>query len=285
MSDARAWEMTVFLHVSRAGSFSAAGRAVGMTPSSTAKLVSRIETRLGARLVERSTRRLRLTPEGELYRTRAEELIEDLDALDAEIGGGAASPRGLLRVSASVPFGRHRLSPLVPSFAQDYPSMKLELSLTDEVVDFYDAQCDVAFRIGELADSGLTAARLGRARRRVVAAPSYLAANGTPVTVDDLARHNCLGFSFRRAAAVWPLKSGGRLVDREVRGRIAAGDGETVRELAEGRLVSVLDEAMVDAEEAHALYFGRKRLPRRIQVFLDFMTPRLRAALAGSDRR
>ncbi|WP_395696604.1 LysR family transcriptional regulator [Methylocella sp.] len=304
MSDARAWEMTMFLHVSRAGSFSAAGRAVGMTPASTAKLVSRIEARLGARLVECSTRRLRLTPEGELYRTRAEELIEDLDALDAEIGGGAAAPRGLLRVSASVPFGRHCLLPLVPSFAQDYPSMKLELSLTDEVVDFYDAQCDVAFRIGELADSGLTAARLGRARRRVVAAPSYLVANGTPATVDDLARHNCLGFSFRRAAAVWPLKSGGRLVDREVRGRIAAGDGETVRELAvlglglarlaefhvardlaEGRLVSVLDEAMVDAEEAHALYFGRKRLPRRIQVFLDFMTPRLRAALAAPDRR
>ncbi|WP_395664819.1 LysR family transcriptional regulator [Methylocella sp.] len=294
--------MAVFLQVARTGSFSAAGRAVGMTPSSAAKLVTRVEGRLGARLVERSTRRLRLTAEGELYRQRAEELLEELDALDAGIAGGAAAPKGLVRVNASVPFGRHCLLPLLPDFAAAFPQMRLELSLTDAVVDFYEARCDVAFRVGGLADSGLAAVRLGLARRRVVAAPSYLAARGTPKTAADLESHDCLGFAFRRAAAVWPLKSGGRLVDREIRVRFAVGDGETARELAvmglglarlaefhvaadlaAGRLVSVLDDVVVDAEEIHALHFGRRNLPSRIRIFLDFMTPRLRAALAAGN--
>lgn len=299
MSDQRAWEMQVFLQVAKAGSFSGAGRAVGMTPSSTAKLISRIESRLGVRLIERSTRRLRLTAEGELYRERAEAILGDLEALEAEVVGGAHALTGLIRVNVSVPFGRHCLVQQLPAFTRAYPGIRLDLTVTDEVVDLYAAQADVAFRIGKLADSGLLAIRLGEVRRRIVASPAYLAERGTPRRAADLEHHNCLGFNFRRAAAVWPLRSGGRLIDREVHGSIVANNGETVRHLAvlglglarlgefhvredlkAGRLVTVLDDAIVDSEEVHALYLGRERAPRRVRAFLDFMTPRLRAALS-----
>ncbi|AWJ86644.1 LysR family transcriptional regulator (plasmid) [Azospirillum sp. TSH58] len=298
MSDSRAWDMRVFLRVAALGSFSAAGREVGMTPSSTAKLVTRLEERLGVRLVERSTRRLRLTAEGELYRERAESLLGDLDAMEAEVAGGARSPTGLIRVSVSVPFGRHCLLPLLPDFTRDYPGIRLDLTLTDEVVDLYAARTDVAFRAGRLSDSALLAVRLGDVRRRIVASPDYLERKGRPDSAADLERHDCLGFNFRRAAAVWPLKSGGRLVDREIDTRIVANNGETVRhmallglglarlaeyhirpDLAAGRLVSVLDDVLVDREEIHAVYTGRERAPHRVRAFLDFMTPRMRACL------
>lgn len=298
MSDPRAWEMRVFLRVAALGSFSAAGADVGMTPSATAKLIGRIEARLGVRLIERSTRRLRLTDEGELYRERADILLGELDAFDAEIAGGARSPTGTIRVNVSVPFGRHCVLPLLPDFTRAYPDIRLDLTLTDEVVDLQAAQVDVAFRSGRLPDSTLLAIRLGDVRRRIVAAPDYLERKGIPRSAADLETHDCLGFNFRRAAAVWPLKSGGRLIDREVHGRIEANNGETVRHLAllglglarlaefhvradiaAGRLVTVLDDAMVDSEEFHAIHIGRERTPRRVRAFLDFSTPRLRAML------
>ncbi len=300
MSDPRAWEMTVFLRVVALGSFSAAGADLGMTPSATAKLIGRIETRLGVRLIERSTRRLRLTDEGELYREKAELLLAELDAFDAEIVGGARSPTGTIRVNVSVPFGRHCVLPLLPDFMAAYPEIRLDLTLTDEVVDLHAASVDVAFRAGRLPDSALLAIRLGDVRRRIVAAPAYLARKGVPESAADLEAHDCLGFNFRRAAAVWPLRSGGRLIDREVHGRIEANNGETVRhlallgmglarlaefhirhDLAAGRLVTVLDDAMVDNEQINAIHIGRDRTPRRVRAFLDFMTPRLRAMLEG----
>lgn len=299
MSDARAWEMRVFLQVAKDGSFSAAGRATGMTPSSTAKLITRIEARLGVRLIERSTRRLRLTTEGELFRDRAEAILSDLDALEAEVSGGARALTGLIRVNASVPFARHALLQQLPEFTRAFPGIRLDLSVTDDVVDLYASQADVAFRIGKLADFSLLAMALGETRRRIVAAPAYLAEHGAPRSAADLERHNCLGFTFRRAAAVWPLHSGGKLVDRAVHGTLRANNGETVRHMAllglglarlgefhvradleAGRLVSVLDDAITDTEAVHALYLGRDRMPRRVRAFLDFMTPRLRAALA-----
>ncbi len=298
MSDQRAWEMRVFLQVVARGSFSGAGRIVGITPSSTAKLIGRIEARLGARLIERSTRSLRLTSEGELYRERAEAILGDLDALDAEVVGEARAPSGLIRINVSVPFGHHCLMPQLPEFARLYPKISLDLTLTDDVVDIYATGADIAFRIGQLADSALLAIRLGEARRRIVAAPAYLKEYGITQTAADLDRHKCLGFNFRRAAPVWPLQAVGRLIDREAQGAIAANDGETVRGLATlglglarlaefhikedlkaARLVTVLDDALVDSEAVHALYLGREHAPGRVRAFLDFMTPRLRETL------
>ena len=255
--DNRAGEMQVFLRVVETGSFSEAARLLRMTPSTVSKLVARIEARLGVRLVERSTRRLSLTAEGQVYYERSQALLQDLDAVERD------------------------------------------LSLSDEIVDLYLDRTDIAFRIGPLPSSVMIARRIGLAHRKIVAAPAYLDRHGTPRTVDDLARHQCLGFNFRRSAPVWPLRESGRIVDRAVGGPLLANNGETVRrmalagaglarmgdyhvraDLAAGHLVEVLADVIEpDEEPIHAVFLGGPRMPHRARVFLDFVVPRLQGFL------
>lgn len=293
--DNRAGEMQVFLRVVEAGNFSEAARLLRMTPSTVSKMIGRIETRLGVRLLERSTRRLSLTTEGQIYYERSLALLAELDDVERNLSTGAASAGGTVRVNASVAFGVLGLEPLLPAFWDAHPNIVVDLSLSDEIVDLYLDRTDVAFRIGTLQDSAMMARRIGVARRKIVAAPDYLVRYGTPRTIDDLHRHNCLGFNFRRAAPVWPLKESGRIVDRTVSGALLANNGETVRRMAlagvglarlgdyharsdidAGRLVEVLSDAVEgDEEEIHALYLGGPRLPQRVRTFLDFVSPRL----------
>lgn len=297
--DNRAGEMQAFLRVVETGSFSEAARQMRMTPSTLSKLIARIETRLGARLLERSTRRLSLTAEGWVYYERSQSLLAGIEDLERDLTKGAASVGGTLRVSASVGFGMVAIEPLLPAFWAEFPNVIVDLSLSDEMVDLYLDRTDIAFRVGSLASSSLTALKLGIAPRKIVASPDYLARYGTPQTASDLAQHRCLGFNFRRSAPVWPLQQGGRIVDRSVTGPLLANNGETVRRMAlagmglarmgefhirqdlgAGTLVEVLAEAIQgDTEDIHALFFGGERLPHRVRVFLDFMAPRLRAFL------
>jgi DNA-binding transcriptional LysR family regulator len=298
--DNRAGEMQAFLRVVETGSFSEAARQMRMTPSSLSKLIGRIETRLNARLLERSTRRLSLTAEGWVYYERSRTLLAGIEDLERELSEGAVSVGGTLRVTASVGFGIVAVEPLLPAFWAAYPDILIDLSLSDEIVDLYLDRTDVAFRVGALANSSLTALKLGTAPRRIVASPAYLALHGTPESGADLARHRCLGFNFRRSAPVWPLFEGSRIVDHGVTGPLLANNGETVRRMAlagmglarigefhiredlrSGALVEVLAEAVLaDTEDVHALFFGGERLPHRVRVFLDFMAPRLRTFLA-----
>jgi DNA-binding transcriptional LysR family regulator len=290
--------MQVFLRVVESGNFSDAARLLRMNPSTVSKLIARIEERLGVRLLKRSTRRLSLTAEGQIYHERSQGLLGELDEVERELSQGAASTGGTVRVNASVAFGVLAVEPQLPAFWQAYPNIVVDLSLSDEIVDLYLDRTDVAFRVGRLADSGLMARRVGAARRKIVASPAYLKRNGTPRTADDLAQHNCLGFNFRRAAPVWPLKESGRIVDRAVNGSLLANNGETVRrmavagvglarlgdyharaDLAAGRLVEVLSDVISDEEEIHAVYVGGARLPQRVRVFLDFIVPRLQSFL------
>jgi DNA-binding transcriptional LysR family regulator len=300
--DNRAGEMQVFLRVVEAGNFSEAARLMRMTPSTVSKMIGRIETRLGVRLLERSTRRLSLTVEGQVYYERSLALLAELDDVERNLSMGAASAGGTVRVNASVAFGVLALEPLLPAFWQAHPNIVVDLSLSDEMVDLYLDRTDVAFRIGTLQDSTMMARRIGIARRKIVAAPDYLARHGSPRTIDDLSRHNCLGFNFRRAAPVWPFKESGRTVDRAVNGSLLANNGETVRrmalagvglarlgdyharaDIAAGRLVEVLSDVIEsDEEEIHALYLGGPRLPQRVRIFLDFVGPRLQRFL-GKD--
>lgn len=293
--DNRTGEMQVFLRVVQAGNFSQAARLMRMTPSTVSKLIGRIETRLGVRLLERSTRRLSLTAEGQIYYERSFALLAELDDVERNLSMGAASAGGTVRVNASVAFGVLGLEPLLPAFWRAHPNIVVDLSLSDEIVDLYLDRTDVAFRIGTLRDSTMMARRIGTSRRKIVAAPSYLSRHGTPRTIDDLARHNCLGFNFRRAAPVWPLKEGGRTVDRALNGALLANNGETVRrmavagvglarlgcyhardDIAAGRLVEIMADVVEgDEEEVHALYLGGPRLPQRVRAFLDFVSPRL----------
>lgn len=300
--DNRTGEMQVFMRVVETGSFSEAARLLRMTPSTVSKLISRVEARLGVRLVERSTRRLSLTTEGQIYYERSQALLQDLDLMERELSHGAAAAGGRVRVNVSVAFGVLGLEPLLPEFWRTYPNIVVDLSLSDEIVDLYLDRTDIAFRVGPLPDSSMIARRIGVARRKIVASPAYLGRCGTPREVEDLSRHNCLGFNFRRAAPVWPLKESGRIVDRMVNGSLLANNGETVRrmalagvglarmgdyhvraDLAAGRLVEVLADAIEpDEEEIHAVFLGGPRMPQRVRVFLDFVAPRLQQFL-GDD--
>jgi DNA-binding transcriptional LysR family regulator len=298
--DNRLGELQVFLRVVETGGFSEAARAMLMTPSTVSKLVGRMEGRLGIRLFDRSTRQMVLTEEGRAFYERGRSMLSTFDDFEREIAAGVGGVVGTVRVNASVAFGVFGLEPLLPEFWKEYPGIIVDLSLSDEIVDLYLDRTDIAFRVGKLSDSNLVARRIGIAKRKIVASPQYLSEHGYPKTLEDLAHHNCLGFNFRRAAPVWPIREGGRIVNRLIAGNLLANNGETVRRMAVSgaglarmadyhvradleaqRLVEVLADAG-DAEEINALYLGGPLLPQRVRVFLDFMAPRLQACLQAA---
>lgn len=290
----RARALEVFAAVMREGSFSGAGRMLGLTPSAVARSIDRIEARLGVRLLLRSTRALTPTAEGQAYLQTARRILADLDDAEQQIADQGA-PRGRLRISAALSHGRLRVVPLLGAFAQAYPNILIDFALTDTIVDVAAGQADVAIRFGPLGDSMLTARKLGESRRMIVAAPNYLARCGTPVRPEDLHRHNCLNFNFRRVEPVWPFRVDGQDVALTVKGSIEANNGETLGQLAAagvgiarvgafsvvddvaaGRLVPVLEELNPgDVELIHAVFVGGANTPARVRAFVDFLAERL----------
>jgi DNA-binding transcriptional LysR family regulator len=290
----RAGEMEAFEAVVRTGSLSAAGRLLGLTPSALSRIISRIETRLGVRLMVRTTRSLSLTPEGEVYLLSARRILADMTESEGAISY-QASPRGRLRVSASLAYGRLSVVPLLGEFAALYPDILIDLSLSDELTDILGGKADVAIRFGPLTDSPLTARRLGSNGRTIVASPDYLERAGTPMVPEDLLNHNCLSFNFRRAEPGWPFVQDGRTTALNVTGNIEANNGETLVQLAQqgvgiarvgsfhidadvaaGRLVAILEDYNPgDTEVIHAVFVGGASTPRRVRVFVDFLVERL----------
>jgi DNA-binding transcriptional LysR family regulator len=294
----RSGEMEVFVRVVDLGGFSAAARDFAMTPSAVSKLVTRLETRLNTRLVNRSTRKLQLTPEGCRYYERGVQVLANLD--EAERAAAAADrPRGRIRVSVNVPFGRHLLLPVLPDFLALFPDVSLDLSLTDHVVDLLEDRTDVAVRAGPLKSSALMARKLGTVKLHIAAAPSYIQRKGAPKHPDDLALHNLLGPNYVRASGGWPFSVDGTDVTIKPAGSIQASDGEALRELAlagaglarladfqvrgdfaRGALVPVLESFTAsDSEEVHAIFLGQGgHMPARVRVFLDFLAERCRVS-------
>lgn len=292
----RSGEMEVFARVIETGSFTGAARQLHLTPSAVAKLVTRLETRLGVRLLHRSTRGLKPTAEGESFYERAAAILADLD--EAESAASAqAIPRGRLRVNASVPFGNGILLPLFPEFLTRYSEIAIDLSLTDDVVDILAERADVAIRHGPLRDSRLMARKLGQSRRVVVASPGYLKRHGRPKRPEDLARHNCLNFNFRISSYDWPFADeAGHRRDVAVNGNLQVNNGETLRhlvlagagiarlggfnladDLKAKRLVPLLqDFESGEPEEIHAVFVGRGHMPLRVRVFIDFLVERVK---------
>lgn len=288
----RSGEMEVFVRVVEQGGFSAAARLGRMTPSAVSKLIARLEARLGARLVNRSTRALQLTPEGCAFYERATRILADLE--DAERGAGEA-PAGRIRLSASASYVTHVLAPILPEFLERYPGVTLDVVQTDMVIDLLAERVDVAVRAGPLKSSSLVARKLGESAMAIVAAPSYLARFGAPKTIDDLMRHNRLGFGYARAVDGWPLKKGEETVVIPTAGRVQANDGEALRRLAlggsglarlaaftvrddiaAGRLAPALEDLNPgDREAFHAIHIGQGGpLPSRVTALLDFLAER-----------
>ncbi|MFN3433650.1 MAG: LysR substrate-binding domain-containing protein [Sphingomonas sp.] len=291
----RAHALALFATVVDQGSFSAAGRVLDMSPSAVARSIDRVEARLGVRLLLRSTRALTLTAEGQSYLQAARRILADLDDAEQLIADQGA-PRGRLRVSAALSHGRLCVVPLLGKFVELYPDIFVDIALTDTLVDIAAGQADVAVRFGPLPDSALTARKLGETGRVIVASPDYLARHGTPEEPEDLLRHNCLNFNFRRAEPVWPFRRDGRDFNLSVRGSIEANNGETLgqlatagvgiarvgafsadHELATGALVPVLERFNPgDVEQIHAVFVGGTNVPARVRVFVDYLALNLR---------
>jgi DNA-binding transcriptional LysR family regulator len=290
----RARNLEVFCAVADAGSFSAAARRLALTPSAVSRTLDRIEERLGARLLLRTTRALTITAEGLAYLSAARRILADLDEAEEAIAD-QASPRGRIRVSAAISHGRFCIVPLLGEFVRRYPNILVDINLSDAIVDVTAGQADVAVRGGPLSDSALTARRLSENGRTIVASPAYLARWGVPERPEDLHNHNCLNFSFRRAEPVWPFRQDGVDYALKVRGAIEANSAETLAQLAvdgvgiarignfslgdaiaEGRLIPLLEPFNPgDKEVFHAVFIGGANMPARIRVFVDYLVERM----------
>ncbi|MDA4138657.1 LysR family transcriptional regulator [Xanthomonas hortorum pv. vitians] len=294
----RSTEMAIFVQVVESSGLSSAARRLDMTPSAISKLINRLEVRLGVRLLNRTTRKLQLTPEGSVFYDRCLRILEDISSAELEVTLGA-QPRGRVRVNSHVPFGKHYLMPLMPIFLKRYPEITLDLVLCDQVVDLLDDRADVAIRTGPLSDSRLVMRRLGSSRMVVVAAPDYLEREGTPKTPDDLAQHNRLSFGFTRHVKAWPFKGDSSPQLLPPSGNLLLGDGETMRkaviaglglarmalfhvhnDIKTGRLIPLLEDYNPgDEEEIHVVFIGPgKQLPARVRVFIDFLAEHCRVS-------
>ncbi|KQM81768.1 LysR family transcriptional regulator [Sphingomonas sp. Leaf23] len=299
--DNRLGEMMIFLAVAEHGSFVAAARALRLTPSAVSRSMARLEQRLGVQLASRTTRALALTAEGRAYRERVEGLVAEIDSVERSFDVDR-SPRGLLRVNASVPFGTHCLLPILPTYLRANPAVTVDLTMTDALVGLVEEQADVAIRVGPLRDTDLRARKLGRSTMAVVASPAYLKERGEPTHPHDLEHHDCLRFNFRRSVDSWPFRIDGRTVQRTPTGPFLGSSGEAVRlmtlagggiarlgrfhiaeDLASGRLVEILPAFNPgDGEDIHALFVPHDRLAVRVRSFVDFLVRDLRLCQVAS---
>ena len=291
-------EMTAFVRAVELGGFSTAARDMGLTPSAISKLVTRLEDRLGVRLLNRTTRKLALTPEGEAYFHRSQRILADIHEAENEVAQFRMQPKGLLRINVGTAFGMHQLTPALPEFLAANPELRIELTVTDRIVDLIEDGADLGIRLGTLPDSSLVARKICDVERVVCASPAYLKKNGVPKRPDDLLRHNCLSISYSPGLRRWPFASGDGVRHVEVAGNVSANTAESLLQLAllgvgiirlsdaivgeairEGRLVPVLP-AVHHAEPLplHAVYpQGRHRSPR-VAAMIDFLVERFGSA-------
>lgn len=284
-------ELEFFVLLNRLGSLSAAARALDITPPAATMRLAAMEKRIGARLLNRSTRKISLTPEGELYLEHASRLIEALRELDEIVSGNSRAPRGLLRVNAPLGFGRTVIAPLVSTFTTRHPEVEVQLEVTDRPVDLIDKGFDLAVRFGELPDNRINARRIMSNRRFLCASPAYLEKHGTPKTLTDLTRHRCIVHRQNDDAhGVWRFLAHGRTEIVKVHGALSSNDGDIVlgwaldgqgivirsewdaaKYLESGRLRRILPEFELPSADLYAYYPSKQNLPARVRAFLNFL--------------
>jgi len=284
-------QLQAFVDVVRLGSLSAAARAARLTPAMIGRRLDALESRLGVRLLVRSTRRLTLTLEGQDFLPQAEEILRALEDAENRVSAGKAEASGQLRITAPAGFGRRHVAPLLPQLLEQHPRLSVSLDLTDDLVDLNRGRHDCAIRIGELSDSRLVGVRLAENRRLVVAAPSYLQRHGAPRTPAELLQHNCLTLVADSSQyRGWLFREHGRLVTQRVAGDLSCNDGavlldwvlagrglawrswwEVHGELAGGRLVAVLSEFAAPPNGIHVVFAQREHLPAKVRRFIEFL--------------
>ncbi len=289
--------IAVFVEANRAGSLAAAARKLGLAPMAASRRLAALEAELGVRLVHRTTRALALTVEGEAFLPYAEAMVEDAANARAAVRPSATGAAGLLRVTASEPFGRKVIGAMLPAFLAANPDLRIDLLLTDDLVDIVAAGVDVAIRIAPLRDSTLVARRLADSPRRLYASPDYLAASGTPRRLADLDVHQCLVLS---GATHWAFAVGDRVRRLRVAGRCSSNSVEALREaclrglglallsewnvtddVSTGRLVPLpLEDAEPETLGIWALYPTARLVPPKARLFVEALKAHLEAGRA-----
>ncbi|MGV6875492.1 LysR family transcriptional regulator [Pseudochelatococcus sp. B33] len=280
--------LIIFTKVAESGGFTAAARKLGMSVSAVTKAIARLEDDLGTQLFHRTTRQLSTTDYGQEFYERSVQILADLEDAETQLRNRNATARGRVRVVVPISFGRVTLVPELPRFFARYPDIELDISFSDSPVDLIAEGFDVAVRTGHVSDSRLTIRLLTRGPQLVVASPDYIARHGVPRTPEDLQEHNCL---VGRFGPDWEFRDlDGRIKTVRVKGNAVINSGDALREaavtglgimqgtlwlvrkdLGRGRLVPLLSEYCVDGVPISVLYLGKKHLPRKVRIFIDFL--------------
>lgn len=298
-------DLNFFCTLVKNGSLSATARDFDVTPSAVSKWLSQLEQRLGVRLINRTTRRIALTSEGEVYLAEGRRILAEIDELEQTVASTRAAPKGLLKVNATLGFGRSYIAPAISRFAREYPDLEVQLLLTDRPLNLAEEAIDVGIRFGEPPDSRVVARKIANNRRRIFAAPAYLKAHGRPQLPNDLARHNCLILRQDDTAyGLWRFARGRQSQTVKVRGTMSSNDGEVVlnwaldghgilmrsewdaaRFLRNGRLEVVLEEFELPTADIYAIYPQKHNLAAKVRVFIDFLIQHFHGSSGKSGQK
>ena len=294
-------DLSFFSTLVKNGSLSATARDFDVTPSAASKWLSQLEQRLGVRLVNRTTRRIALTSESEVYLAEGRRILAEIDELEQTVASTRAAPKGLLKVNATLGFGRSYIAPAISRFARDYPDLEVQLLLTDRPMNLAEEAIDIGIRFGEPPDSRVVARKIGNNRRRIFAAPAYLRRHGRPQLPNDLTQHNCLILRQDDTAyGLWRFSKGRQSQTVKVRGTMSSNDGEVVlnwaldghgilmraewdaaRFMRNGRLEAVLEDFDLPPADIYAIYPHKHNLAAKVRVFVDFLIRHFH----GSERK
>ena len=282
-------DLSLFAHITRLGSMAAAAQELGVTAPVVTRRLAALEARLGTRLLNRTTRRLSLTPDGELYLNDGARILEQLTALEHRLGSGSHQPQGTLRIGATLGFGRQYIAPILSRFTEEFPQVEVQLHLSDRPINLTEQGFDLVVRFGEQADSRLTARLIAHNRRLLCAAPSYLQAHGLPMTPRDLGKHNCI---FIREGdetyGTWTLRRNGETDAVKIRSNLSSNDGTAALAWAlEGRgillrsqwdiaehlrartLQPILTDWASPAADVYVVFQATKQMPAKIRALVD----------------
>jgi DNA-binding transcriptional LysR family regulator len=290
--------MQFFLLVAKHGSLAAAARAIDLTPPAATKRLAALESRLGVRLLNRTTRTLSLTSEGETYLQHATRILAEIREMEDIVSQGRSTPRGLLRVNATLGFGRTTIAPLVSAFATRYPEVEVQMEVTDRPIDLVESGFDLAIRFGALPDKRLNARKIMSNRRFLCASPGYLERHGTPRSLADLTNHRCIIHRQNDDAyGIWRFMHHDHSEVIKVHGMLSSNDGDIVlgwaldghgilirsewdlaKYLDSGRLKIVLPEFELPSADLFVYYPSKRNQTIRARAFIDFLVEQFRGS-------